>query len=121
MTAYSSIKVDSVWIREVENGMRHVTLRKDFEEIEVSKDEDGPVEKQYKFEETDIYIVDRDNVEDYINSNFDFLFSHGVQEISEKQSIEEKRQQAQQIIKDGSIVDSLQQMGQQITDIILGV
>lgn len=120
MTAYCSFKTDSVWIREVKNGLRHVTLRKDFEQIQVQRG-DGEVETVFKFEETDLYIADRDNLQDYINSNFDMLFNQGLQQTAEKHSIEEKRQQAHQIIKDGSIIDSFQQIGQQITDIILGV
>lgn len=71
----------SVWIREIDNGMRHVTLRRSFTQNNKA-DTEGNTFDNYDYEETNIYIVDRDNIEDYINSNFDILFEQGL--INEK-------------------------------------
>ena len=119
MIAYSSIKPAPIWIREVENGVRHVTLRRNFTQSTITNT-DGIAETQFQFEETDLFIQDRDNIESYINTNFDTLFTQGAQQAIGKQALNAKIQQTQQIIKDGSIVDTFQQIGQQITNILIG-
>ena len=76
MTGYCSFIPDTIWIREVENGLRHVTLRRDATEETIIRQEGE--ETQYKFEETDIFIPDRDNIEDFVTSNFGNLFDQGL-------------------------------------------
>jgi len=73
MISYCNYIPDVNWVREAENGIRHVTLRRNIVEQDV-KNIDGTTEKRYQFEETDIYIPDRDNLVDYVNANFNQLF-----------------------------------------------
>jgi hypothetical protein len=76
MTSNCSFIPDTIWIREVENGIRHITLRQNF--VESTAINMGVSETQYTFEETNVFIPDRDNIEDFITNNFDDLFNQGI-------------------------------------------
>lgn len=90
MKSQSSIIQPSIWLREVENGIRHVTLRKNF--IEKQTQEGDSI---YEFDETNIYIPDRENAEEYVNNNFDVLFEQGlINEIKPKEPSIDDRLQA---------------------------
>lgn len=77
---------DKIWIREGIDGLRHITLRRNFVEITAND------ETQYEYEETNIYIVDRYNIEEYVINNFDELFSNGLanENASAPQTTDEK-------------------------------
>jgi len=119
MISQCSFMPDTVWLREVENGVRHVTLRRNFTEEIILHEE--LEEKQYTFEEVDVFIPDRENIQEFITQNFGNLFDLGLQQMAEKSEREAKIAKAKQIIQEGTIVDDLQLLGQQLTDIILGV
>ena len=76
MTSNCSFIPDTIWVREVENGIRHITLRQNFTESTVVNM--GVSEISYTFNETNVFISDRDNIEDFITNNFDNLFSQGI-------------------------------------------
>lgn len=76
MKAQCNYIPETTWIRELTNGVRHITLRKGFVEKQIQHEEN--VEIQYEYDETNIYIVDRDNIEEYIQNNFDILFEQGL-------------------------------------------
>lgn len=76
MKSQSNIMQDKIWVRGVENGIRHITLRRNFIEKIVNHIEIQ--EKIYEYEETNIYIINRENIEDYVESNFNVLFEQGL-------------------------------------------
>ena len=85
MKSQSNIIQPTIWVRELKNGIRHITLRKNFNQITIQNNNsinndtnDITTETQYEYDETDIYISDRDNIEDYINANFDILFNKSL-------------------------------------------
>ena len=118
MTGYCNFIPDAIWVREVENGMRRITLRRNVtEEIVLHQ---GVEETHFRFEETDVLIPDRDNIQDFIANNFGNLFGLGIMQIDKKQTNDTKIQTAQQIVQTGTIVDDLQAIGQKITDLMLG-
>ena len=82
MIAYCNFIPDAVWVREAENGLSHITLRRNFVEVEKISNMDGTTgtEKQYQFEERDICIPDRPNLADYVSANFDQLFMSNLSE-----------------------------------------
>jgi hypothetical protein len=75
MKSQSNILQPTIWIRGLDNGIRHVTLRRNFEESTSTREDE---DIQYVFEETNVYVADRDNLEDYIESNFEILFEQGL-------------------------------------------
>ena len=118
MISYCNFIPESIWVRGVDNGIRHITLRRNFsEEIAIHGDLE---EKQYMFEETDVYIPDRENLLEFINSNFGNLFDLGLQQTEENKIKREKIQKTKQIIESGQIIDDVQILGQQITNLFLG-
>ena len=119
MIVHCSYIPDAVWIREVENGTRRITLRRNFTE-EIMIREDGE-EKQFRFEETDVFTPDRDNIIEFIDENFGNLFDLGLQQTNDNATKDAKVMQAKQMVQDGSVVDNLQLLGQQITNVMLGV
>ena len=119
MNSQCSFSPEPLWIREVSNGMRRVTLRRNITQQTVTQDEGQ--ETVYNFEETDVFIPDRESVQDYVTANFDALFTLGLQQVSDNDAQDAKIQQATQMVKDGSVVDALQTIGQQITNVMLGV
>jgi hypothetical protein len=119
MISECSFIPESIWVRESSNGIRHITLRRNVtEEIKISE---GIEEKVYTFEETDVHIVDRDKLEDFVNENFGNLFDLGLQQTEEKTIKEEKIQKTKQGIETGQITDDIQILGQQITNLMLEV
>lgn len=76
MKSQSNLIQDKIWVREIENGIRHITLRNNFQEKTVQHMEE--TKKIYEYDETNIYIIDRENIEDYVNVNFDVLFEQGL-------------------------------------------
>ena len=120
MIAYCNYIPDAIWVREAVNGVRRITLRKNFIEKDTTN-MDGSTEKQYQFDETDVCITDRDNLQDFVNNNFDNLFLSGLQQVANNAASETKIQATQQMVVTGKLVDDLQLLGQQITNIMLGV
>lgn len=119
MIAQCSYIPEAIWIREITNGIRHITLRRNFtEEIETRE---GIDEKTYTFEETDVYIPDRENIEQFTNENFGNLFDLGLQQNDERAINDIKLQETERLIKTGQLVDDIQLIGQQLTDIMLEV
>lgn len=110
---------DSVWIRECENGIRKITLRRNFTEEVIIHD--GIQEKGYTFEETNVYVADRENIQEFVNENFGNLFDLGLQQTEQSAIIAEKIEKTRQAIQTGQIVEDMQTLGQQITNIMLGV
>ena len=119
MTSQCNFSPEPVWIREVVNGIRHVTLRQNIIQQTVTQGEVR--ETVYQFEETDVFIPDRDNIPDYVSANFDSLFTLGLQQVSDNETQDAKIQQTVQMIQEGTLVDTLQTIGQQITNVMLGV
>ena len=119
MIAYCNFIPDAAWVRETSNGLRHITLRRNFTEETVIRQEG--TETQFRFEETDVFIPDRENLNEFVAENFGNLFDLGIQQTSENGEKETKIQRAKQIVQDGTVVDDLQLLGQQITDIMMGV
>jgi len=77
MRSQSNVIQEAVWAREVENGIRHVTLRRNFTEETVIRQEGE--ETQFVYEETNVYIPDRDNIHEFVANNFGNLFDLGLE------------------------------------------
>jgi hypothetical protein len=119
MIAYCNYIPDAIWVREVENGVRRVTLRKNFIEKDTAN-MDGSTEKQYQYDETDICIPDRDNIEDYVNANLDALFTQGIQQTVDNQISDTNKQKAKLLVDSGQISVDLDSLQSQVLT-ILGV
>ena len=119
MISQCSFIPDTIWLRGIENGVRHVTLRRNItEETVIHEDQEETI---YQFEETDVYIPEREGMEGFITQNFGNLFELGLQQTEEKAKKEAKKVKAKQMVQEGTVVDDIQLLGQQITDLMLGV
>ena len=93
MKVQGSAYPESIWIRNKELDYINVTLRKNVEEKQIEKEND--VETVYEYDEVTIKLVDRPNLEEYVQNNFDALFNLGLQqETTPPSPTEEERLQA---------------------------
>lgn len=93
MKVQGSAYPESIWIRNKELDYINVTLRKNVEEKQIEKEND--VETVYEYDEVTIKLVDRPNLEEYVQNNFDALFNLGLQqETTPPLPTEEERLQA---------------------------
>lgn len=105
MISHCSFIPDVVWVREVENGLRHITLRRNIAEETVIRQEGE--EKQFNFEETDVYIPDRDSLEKFITQNFGNLFDLGLQQVKETFENNERKQRTETLLEIGDIANDI--------------
>jgi len=111
---------DSIWLRELqENNMRRVTLRRNF--TEETSIQDGVEETQFVFEEANVLIYERDNMQNFIETNFGNLFDLGLIQMQEKDIQKQNESDTKKLLNDGKLANELQVLGQQITNIMLGV
>ena len=93
MKVQGSAYPESIWIRNKELDYVYITLRDNVEEKQIEHDE--TTDTIYEYDEVTIKIVDRPNLEEYINTYFDALFEMGLQqEATPPLPTEEKRLQA---------------------------
>ena len=65
-----------VELRQEQGKAREYFLRDNITEEQV-ENEQGDLITQYKYDEVRVKLVDRANIEDYINNNFNLLFEQG--------------------------------------------
>lgn len=75
MKVQSSVNPSKFYVRKIELGVAHVKLRNNIAEV---VDEEDNI--NYVFDEVEVQISDRGNLEDYITTNFDSLFKMGIDE-----------------------------------------
>ena len=93
MKVQGSAYPENIWIRNKELDYVNVTLRDNVEEKQIEHDE--TTDTIYEYDEVTIKIVDRPNLEEYINTYFDALFEMGLQqETTPPPPTEEERLQA---------------------------
>ena len=103
MKVQGSAYPESIWIRNKELDYINVTLRRNVEEKLIEKEND--VETVYEYDEVTIKLVDRPNLEEYVQNNFDALFNLGLQqETTPPFPTEEERIQA---VEDALLILSL--------------
>ncbi len=103
MRVQGSAYPERIWIRNKELGCVNVTLRDNVEEKQIEHDE--TTDTIYEYDEVTIKIVDRPNLEEYINTYFDALFEMGLQqEATPPLPTEEERLQA---VEDAVLILSL--------------
>lgn len=74
MKAESNIKQNNVWIKEVKDNTATIVLRSNFVESQL---EEG--ETRFTYDEVEIQLGDRDNLDEYVNQHFEALFEMGMQ------------------------------------------
>ena len=77
MIVEGSVVPAKVKIKKVERGMANVILRRNIEEKELVNEE-GDNDIVYQYEEVEVELVNRINLEEYIEDNFDVLFEAGL-------------------------------------------
>ena len=75
MKVQSAVNPSKFYVRKIELGVAHVKLRNNIAEV---VDEEDNI--NYVFDEVEVQISDRGNLEDYITTNFDSLFKMGIDE-----------------------------------------
>jgi len=103
MKVQGSAYPESIWIRNKELDYVNVTLRRNVEEKQIEREEG--IETIYEYDEVTIKLIDRPNLEEYIQNNFDVLFDMGLQqEATPPLPTEEERIQA---VEDALLILSL--------------
>lgn len=72
MISQSNIYPQKMSLRKVEQGLVCARLTRNVKEVE--KDE----EAIYEYEETEVHVVDRPNLKDFITEHFDTFFENGL-------------------------------------------
>jgi len=103
MKIQGSAYPENIWIRNKELDCVNVTLRRNVEEKQIEREEG--IETIYEYDEVTIKLIDRPNLEEYIQNNFDVLFDMGLQqEATPPLPTEEERIQA---VEDALLILSL--------------
>ena len=82
MLVQGSVYPPKIQIINYQRGNAIVKLRRNIKEKEI-KNEDGSTDTLYEYEETEIIIGNRGNIEEYIEKNFDALFEMGLKQAKE--------------------------------------
>lgn len=117
----SSVSIpQAIMLREIDNkGIRRVTLRKNFsEETDFT---DGQENTYFGYDETDVFIVERNNIMEFITNNFANLFELGLRQSNELVEMYDNENALKRLLEEGRLVGELKLMGQQITEIMLEV
>jgi hypothetical protein len=111
---------ESIWLRDItESGLRRVTLRRNFTE-ETNISEQGE-ETYYAFEEVDVFVSERENMEEFITQNFGNLFYLGLSQTEQAEIEKQNQSETENLIRQGTLANELKILGQQITSIMLEV
>ena len=114
MVSYSNIKLEPYETNENSNGTIDMVLRRNFQETDdKSYTFEETDDKSYTFEETNVTIEKQDNLEEYMDANFDTLFDLGIQQRDRKDRLKE-------MIENGELLDIIDSLGSQITTLMLG-
>jgi len=85
----SKIRPSDYWIRKIELNNAIIRLRKNI--IEKTVENEGVQENIFEYDEVEVIIPNRRNLETYIVENFDALFLMGENQIIvEEKSLEQK-------------------------------
>lgn len=77
--AQSTIKPNPIWLRELdEKGNRKVTLRRNVSKETVNHE--GIEDEIFEYDEVDVSIIERDNMQQFIEDNFGNLFDLGLEQ-----------------------------------------
>lgn len=89
MKVQSKIRPNDYWIRKIELNNAIIRLRRNIEEKTI--EHEGVQESIFEYDEVEITIPNRINLETYIVEHFDELFEMGeVQIVVEEKSIEQR-------------------------------
>lgn len=89
MKVQSKIRPSDYWIRKIELNNAIIRLRKNI--IEKTVENEGVQENIFEYDEVEVIIPNRRNLETYIVENFDALFLMGEKQIIvEEKSLEQR-------------------------------
>lgn len=77
MQVEGSVFPEQIQVKNYENGMAKVLLRRNITENTITN-EDGSTDTIYQYEETRVELANRNNLEQYIQNNFDMVFQVGL-------------------------------------------
>lgn len=100
MQVEGSVFPTKIQVKKVERGMANVLLRRNIAE-KVIENEDGSTDTIYQYEETKAELANRNNLEQYIEDNFDIVFQAGLEkEGIVEETLEEKVTRLEQEVEE---------------------
>lgn len=100
MLVEGSVYPPKIQIVNYKKGNAIVKLRRNITEKEI-ENEDGSTDIIYEYEETEIILVNRNNLEGYIEDNFDIIFEAGLKnENEDEETIEERIEELEQKLEE---------------------
>lgn len=81
MIVKSNVKPETIWVRkhDEETGNAIIRLRRNIVETQVALEGTDETETIFEYEETEVEIVDRENLQEYLESQFTALFDKGLE------------------------------------------
>lgn len=91
MQVEGSVYPESIQIKNYDNGMAKVLLRRNIIEENITN-EDGSTDTIYQYEEVEVELANRNNLVQYIKDNFDVVFQAGLdnENQAEEETLEEQ-------------------------------
>lgn len=91
MQVEGSVFPAKIQVKGVKRGMANVLLRRNITEKIIENNEDGSTDTIYQYEEVKVELANRNNIEQYIEDNFDMVFQAGLEkEGIVEETLEEK-------------------------------
>jgi mevalonate kinase len=118
MIVQGSISPLQLWIRYIdENNNTVVRLVRNVIEKDVTDEIIKDTQKVYEYEEIEMSIPNRNNLEQYIIDNFDLLFEKGLSDYELKKQLEEKEKQIKDLIDNHKLLEVNQQLQSNINSL----
>lgn len=118
MIVQGSASPQKIWTRYIdENNNVVIRLTRNIIEKNVTDEITNDVRKEYEYEEVEISISNRDNLEEYINANFDAIFEKGLSDLILQKQIEEKDKQIEELIKNYKLLDINNELKNYLVDL----
>ena len=106
MIVQGSASPQNIWIRYVdENNNAVIRLTKNVIIKDITDEITQDTRQEYEYEEIEISVPNRDNLEEYIQNNFDLLFEKGLNDFELKKQLEEKEKQIKELIDNYKLLE----------------
>jgi len=118
MIVQGSASPKKIWIRYIdENNNDVIRLTRNVIEKDITDEITNNIRKFYEYEEIEISIANRNNLEEYVLNNFDAIFEKGLSDLTLQKQIEEKDKQIKELIDNYKLLEVNQQTQDILTTI----
>lgn len=107
-----------IWIRYIdEDNNTIVKLTRNVIEKSITNEITNDTKQEYEYEEIDVSILNRDNLQEYIETNFDAIFEKGLSDYEFKKQLEEKERQIKDLIDNHKLLEVNNELKNYLVDL----